>query len=179
MGEVLIFRICQNADIAKLSRSIRDHSTYPPFPMHCCSNTAFMRRKAMQRGCVGGSATCNLRKVQAPGRRLTRVIHEYGPLFRAIKQFPRTHGIMFLLFSIGPDIEAGIEKRKCENGTERKREREGGRKRASVGKARRTNARTSGRANGNGNFIDKIVVAVRTKRFVIVTDRSRARESAF
>ena len=24
-----------------------------------------------------------------------------GPLFRAIKQFPCTHGIMFLLFSIG------------------------------------------------------------------------------
>ncbi|EFN62217.1 hypothetical protein EAG_10619 [Camponotus floridanus] len=70
-----IFRLTI-ADIAKLSRSIRDHSTYPPFPMHCCSDTAFMRRKAMQRGCVGGSATCNLRKVQAPGRRLTRLSKE-------------------------------------------------------------------------------------------------------
>lgn len=36
-----------------------------------------------------------------------RATREYGPLFRAIKQFPRTHGIMFLLFSIGPDIERG------------------------------------------------------------------------
>lgn len=125
MGEVLIFRICQNADIAKLSRSIPDHSTYPPFPMHCRSDTAFMRRKTMQRGCVGGSATCNLRKVQASGRRLTRVTREYGPLFRAIKQFPRTHGIMFLLFSIGPDIEAGVEKRKCAR-HENRIEREGG-----------------------------------------------------
>jgi len=35
---------------------------------------------------------------------------EYGPLFRAIKQFLRTHGIMFLLFSIGPDIEQGERK---------------------------------------------------------------------
>lgn len=27
-----------------------------------------------------------------------------GPLFRAIKQFPCTHGIMFLLFSIGQNV---------------------------------------------------------------------------
>jgi len=34
MAEVLIFRICQNADVARtaeLSHSIRDHSMYPPF----------------------------------------------------------------------------------------------------------------------------------------------------
>lgn len=41
-----------------------------------------------------------------------------------------------------------------------------------------TDYRENGRANGNGNFIDKIVVAVRTKRFVIVTDRS-PRETRF
>lgn len=38
--------------------------------------------------------------------------------------------------------------------------------------------RENGRVSGNGNFIDKIVVAIRTKRFVIVTDRSQ-REPAF
>ncbi|EZA57366.1 hypothetical protein X777_02617 [Ooceraea biroi] len=58
-------------------------------------------------------ATCNLRKVQVSGKRLMRATREYEPLFHAIKQFPRTHGIM-------------------------------------------------GRAGGNGNFVDKIVVAVRT-----------------
>lgn len=50
-----------------------------------------------------------------------------------------------------------------------------------IGKTRADGAETTaenGRVNGNGNFIDKIVVAVRTKRFVIVTDRSR-RETRF
>ncbi|KYN30086.1 hypothetical protein ALC57_00418 [Trachymyrmex cornetzi] len=142
--------------------------------MHCHStvlswNSAFMRR-TMQRGCVGGLAMCNLRKVQVSGKRLMRATCEYGPLFRAIKQFLRTHGIMFLLFSIGPDIEQGerkIEGKKIGTG--------GGENANRESSYRRTDGlyRENGRANGNGNFIDKIVVAVRyTKRFVIVTDRS-------
>ncbi|EZA57367.1 hypothetical protein X777_02618 [Ooceraea biroi] len=80
-------------------------------------------------------ATCNLRKVQVSGKRLMRATREYEPLFHAIKQFPRTHGIM-------------------------------------------------GRAGGNGNFVDKIVVAVRTYvrtyetiryRHRSITARARAR----
>ncbi|KYQ54718.1 hypothetical protein ALC60_06320 [Trachymyrmex zeteki] len=91
----------------ELSHSIRDHSTYPPF--RCI---AIVQSYMMQRGCVGGSAVwpCAISEMQVSGKRLMRATCEYGPLFRAIKQFLRTHGIMFLLFSIGPDIEQGRRK---------------------------------------------------------------------
>lgn len=115
MAEVLIFRICQNADVARaaeLSRSIRDHSAYPSFRCIASIVQSYLEQRIhatndakRTRGRFGGPATCNLRKVQVSGKRLMRATCEYGPLFRAIKQFPRTHGIMFLLFSIGSDIE--------------------------------------------------------------------------
>jgi len=62
-----------------------------------------------------------------------------------------------------------------EKGKEDRREKKNANRESSNG---RTDYRENGRINGNGNFIDKIVVAVRTKRFVIVTDRS-PREPAF
>ncbi|KYM78176.1 hypothetical protein ALC53_11371 [Atta colombica] len=106
---------------AELSHSIRDHSMYPPF--QCIA-------------IVQSYAMCNLRKVQVLGKRLMRATCEYGPLFRAIKQFLRTHGIMFLLFSIGPDIEQGerkIPRRKRERGSDkRKTKGKKGAKRKSV-----------------------------------------------
>jgi len=85
----------------------------PSFPMHCHSIIYSYLEQHIHttddakrmRGRFGGPATCNLRKVQVSGKRLMRATREYGPLFRAIKQFSRTHGIMFLLFSISPDIE--------------------------------------------------------------------------
>ncbi|KYN43730.1 hypothetical protein ALC56_01992 [Trachymyrmex septentrionalis] len=121
MAEVLIFRICQNGDVARtveLSHSICDHSTYPPFQciaivqFYLGTAHSYHRRRTMQRGCVGGSA---LRKVQVSGKRLMRAT-------RAIKQFLRTHRIMFLLFSIGPDIEQGERKmRKRERGSDKRK----------------------------------------------------------
>lgn len=70
MVEVLIFRICQNADVARateLSHSIRDHSTYPPFRCIAIVQSYLEQRihatddAKRMRGRFGGLAMCNLR----------------------------------------------------------------------------------------------------------------------
>lgn len=107
-----IWRVAVTSDIYSC-----DYSTYPPFfdTVALCSGRAVQRETR-----VGvGSTTGPLRSghVQSPKKckyrareRLTRVPTTWirGPLFRAIKQFLRTRGIMFLLFSIGPDIEREV-----------------------------------------------------------------------
>jgi len=169
-----------SADVAKLSRSKRDHSaallTHSAWPPWLANGAAFIRRKAMQRGCVGGSVRPRAisEKCKYRGKRLMRATREYGPLFRAIKQFPRTHGIMSPLFSIRLDIEqegermrvnAGWEKEeKIEKVREGEREqRGGGQEGGEAGNANRessTDCRENGRASGNGNFVDKIILTV-------------------
>jgi len=142
----------------------------------------------MQRGCVGGSVRPRAisEKCKYRGKRLMRATRECGPLFRAIKQFPRTHGIMSPLFSIRLDIEQEGERTRVNAGWEKERqiEREGESKGTAdkrvvkqeetrIGKARRTAARTGEQAEMETLSIRSLLPYVCT--YVHMRARARVR----